>query len=259
MRSTTLRSVLVPAGFVTLAAGVVPGSAAAQRDFLFRAPVAALSVRVGPMLYSARGDVFDFITDNLTLERSDFRAPAVGAELILMPSSRLDVVLGFMWSKTEAKSEFLDWVEEVERDGVVVDSLPIEQVTRLRTVPLTATLRYLLLPRGRRVSQLAWLPRGTVPYVGAGGGITWYRFEQEGNFVDFEDLNVFGPTLLESSGQQATFHVLAGVDHWFMSRVGVNAEARYTYGSAKPNESFSSYDDLDLGGFQVTLGLSFRW
>ena len=257
MRSPALRFVLVLAGLASLAGLAAPDRAAAQGDFLFRAPVAAFGVRVGPMLYSARGDVFDFITDSLTLDRSDFRAPTFGAELVLMPSSRLDIVLGFMWSETEANSEYENWIEEVEQNGQLVE-LPIEQTTRLRTLPVTATLRYLLLPRGRRVSELAWLPRRTVPYVGAGGGVTWYLFEQYGDFVDVADNGIFTDEL-ETSGQQATFHALAGVDHWFLSRVGVNAEARYTYASAEPDQSFSVYDNLDVGGLQFTVGLSFRW
>jgi hypothetical protein len=258
MRPHAFRFVL-PLGCAVVAGLAVPSVAAAQSDFLFRPPVVALGVRVGPMLYSANSDIFDFVTDSLTLERSDFRAPAVGAELILMPTSRLDVVFGVMRSVTEAKSEFVNWYEEVEQDGQLIEK-PIEQVTRLSTVPVTATLRYLLVPRGRRISQLAWLPRSTVPYVGAGGGVTWYRFEQEGDFVDIEDEeHTIFSDILETSGWHNTFHALAGVDYWLSSRIGLNAEARYTRGSAEPNKSFSVYDSLDLGGFQATLGLSFRW
>jgi hypothetical protein len=257
MRSAAFGFMLLPGCLAVLAGGAVPGIAAAQSDFLFRPPVAAFTVRAGPMLYSANSDVFDDITTNLTLDRGDFRAPAFGAELVLMPSSRLDVVLGFMWSETSTNSEFRDWVDEGETPSED-DDLPIEQVTRLRTIPVTATLRYLLVSRGRRISQLSWLPNTVVPYVGAGAGVTWYRLQQEGDFVDFEDLAIFSD-FLETTGQQTTFHGLAGVDYWFASRFGLNAEARYTYGSAEPNQSFSSYDNLDLGGLQATLGLSFRF
>jgi hypothetical protein len=252
----SLRSTLLPLG-LALVAGGVPGKAAGQDDFLFRAPIAAFTLRVGPMLYSATGDVFDQMTDTLTLSRGDFRAPAFGAELILMPSSRVDVVLGFMTSATETKSEFRNWVDEGPTPSED-DDLPIEQVTRLRTIPVTASVRYLLVPRGRRVSRLAWLPRSAVPYIGAGGGVTWYRLRQEGDFVDYQDFAIFRDQL-ESKGQQVTFHALAGMDYWFVSRFGLNAEARYTRGSAQPNQSFSDFDNIDLGGFQGTLGLSFRW
>ena len=259
MSAAAVRLLLFLLG-VAAAAGALPAAVAAQSDFLFRPPVAALGVRVGPMMYSGRGDVFDFITDSLTLDRSDFRAPTFGAELVLMPSSRVDFVLGFMWSQTEANSEYVNWVEEPQNGDPndPTDDLPIKQTTRMRTFPVTATLRYLLLPRGRRISQLAWLPRRTIPYVGAGGGVTWFLFEQHGDFVDVRDNSIFTDDL-ETSGEQATFHGLVGVDHWFTSRLGLNAEARYTYGSAQPNRSFEVYDNLDVGGFQATLGLSFRW
>src|SRR5687767_10156535 len=200
----SLRSTLLPLGLALAAGGGVPGTATGQDDFLFRAPVAALTLRVGPMLYSANSDVFDFLTDTLTLSRGDFRAPAFGAELVLMPSSRLDGVLGFMTSATETKSEFRNWVDEGPTPSED-DDLPIEQVTRLRTIPVTASVRYLLVPRGRRVSRLAWLPRSAVPYLGGGAGVTWYRLRQEGDFVDYRDFAIF-PDQLESKSQQVTFH-----------------------------------------------------
>jgi hypothetical protein len=258
MRLNSFR-LLPPFRCAVVAGLALPGVAAAQSDFLFRPPVISISARGGPMLYSANSDVFDDVTTNLTLRRGDFRAPAVGAELVVMPTSRLDIALGVMWSATEARSEFRGWDEEIKGpDGEVIGLKPIEQTTRLRTTPVTATLRYLLVPRGRRISQLAYLPRRTVPYVGAGGGVTWYRFEQEGDFVDIADNGIFSD-VLTTSGEQVTLHAVAGVDHWFMSNVGLNAEARYTRGSAQPNQSFSDYDNLDLGGLQLTLGLSFRW
>jgi hypothetical protein len=266
MRSISVRSMLLPLGFGLAAGGAVPGAVSGQNGFLFRAPVAAATLRAGPMLYSATGDVFADMTKTLTLSRGDFRGPAVGGEVVFMPSSRVDVVLGVMTSATESDSEFKDWLGS--------DDLPIEQVTRLRTIPVTASLRYLMVPRGRRLSRLSWLPSAVVPYVGAGGGITWYRLEQEGEFValgevtdeDIESCLASGincPDIvsdkLDSRGQQATFHALAGLDYWFAARFGVNAEARYTYGSAKPNNSFSDFDSLDLGGLQATFGLSIRW
>jgi hypothetical protein len=49
------------------------------------------------------------------------------------------------------------------------------------------------------------------------------------------------------------------VDHWITSRIGANLEGRYTWGSAGLEGSYRTYDRLDLTGFQVGLGVSFRW
>jgi hypothetical protein len=227
-----------------------PLPAAGQDGFLFRPPVAGLTLRAGPMLYSARSDVFDALRQDLTLNRGDFRATAFGADFVVAAMPQLDVVLGMGYARASPRSEFRDWVDQ--------DSLPIEQVTRLQSVPLTASLRYLLVPRGRSISSVAWLPRSTTPYLGAGGGAVWYRLRQTGDFVDFNDLSIF-TDVIESSGWHGVMHGLVGVDHWLSPRLGLNAEARYTRGRAPAEHGFRSFDRLDIGGFQATVGLSVRW
>jgi hypothetical protein len=239
-----------PGVAVLLALLLQPAAAAAQDGFLFRAPSVGVTLRGGPMQYITGSDLFDQLRQDLTLRRRDFRAPAVGAEFAVMALPRVDFVVGVMYSQAERRSEFWDWVGD--------DDLPIEQVTTLRTVPVTATVRYLLVPRGQRISRMAWLPNRTTPYVGAGGGIVWYRLQQDGEFVDFEDFDIFYD-VLETSGSTAMVHALAGVDHWFMPRLGLNAEVRYSHGGARPDQSFRFFDRLDLSGVQATLGFSVRW
>jgi hypothetical protein len=241
-------AVLGVAAAAATAAAAVP--AAAQDGFLFRPPSVALTVRAGPNLFTTRGDVFDDMRRELTLERGDFMAPVGGLDLVFMAGDRLDLVLGVAYSRSRARSEFRDWIGE--------DDLPIEQVTRLETVPITASLRYQLLPRGRRIGSMAWLPRSTTPYLGAGGGLSWYRLQQDGEFVDFRD-NVIFPANIESSGTALVVHGLAGLDHWLTKRLGLNAEVRYTHGSASPDAGFQGHDRIGLGGVQATLGFSARW
>jgi hypothetical protein len=233
-----------------LAVLAVPRTAAAQDGFLFSAPQAGLTLRAGPMLYSARGDVFEAMRKDLTLERGDFRGPSVGLDIVITPLSRWDLVLGVGYSESSAGSEFREWVDQ--------DDLPIEQTTRLRVIPATATLRYLPLSRGRSISSVAWLPRATTPYVGAGGGVVWYRLRQTGEFVNFMDYRIFSD-VIEAYGWRGVVHGVAGVDHWFTPRLGLNAEVRYNHGGADPQQGFRSFDRLDLGGAQATLGFSVRW
>src|SRR5688500_11195093 len=92
------------------------------------------------------------------------------------------------------------------------DALPIyrgqeiEQTTTLNQLNFTGSLKFALLPKGRNISRLAWIPRTLVPYVGAGGGIGSYKFEQFGDFVDFQDNRVFAD-LFQSNGWAPIAHV----------------------------------------------------
>lgn len=241
---------------------LVPAGAHAQDGFLFGGPKAQLTLRAGPVLHRAGGDLFQFMTSELTLERGDFRAPSISGEIALVAHRRIDLVLGAGWSRVETRSASFDSsCEGTVHECTFVDAeteLPIEQTTSLRLTPLTVSARFYPLARGRAISDLAWIPARTTPYIGGGAGLTFYRLHQSGEFVDSEDLAIF-PAELESSGQGLTGHVFAGLDHWFSPKIGLNAEGRYTLGSATPGDDFQTWDSIDLSGLQLGLGLSLRW
>jgi hypothetical protein len=125
-------------------------------------------------------------------------------------------------------------------------------------MPVTVSVRFYPLSRGRGISDLAWLPARTTPYVGGGGGLAFYRLQQYGDFVSQDDYSIFTDQW-ESNGRAAIGHVFAGMDHWFSPRVGLNIEGRYTLGSASPGDDFASFESVDLSGLQMGVGLALRW
>lgn len=232
---------------------VLPCAVHAQDGFMFGQPQGQLTLRAGPMMHRAGGDLFGFFQSELTLDRGDFRAPALSGDFSVVVHPRIDLGLGVGWSRVERRSEFRDFVEEVNGQD-----MPIEQTTALRVVPVTASARFYPLSRGQSISELAWIPARTTPYVGGGAGLTWYRLRQYGDFVSQDDFSIFTDDW-ESSGRARTAHLFAGVDHWFSPRAGLNFEGRYTFGSAEPGNDFRSWDSIDLSGLQVGIGLALRW
>jgi hypothetical protein len=218
--------------------------------FLFRAPVGSLTLRGGLSAPLAGSEVFDFATRELTLERTDFWAPSVGAELAIRLAPRVDVLGSVAYARSESRSEFRDYIGS--------DDLPIEQDTRFGRVPLALGLRAYLGPRGRQIGRFAWVPATWAPYVGAGGGWIWYRFEQDGEFVDFEDLSIFRDRF-RSDGWASSAYAAAGADLSLSPRFALNGELRYNTGRALMSSQFSGFDRIDLSGFQFTAGLGVRF
>jgi hypothetical protein len=138
------------------------------------------------------------------------------------------------------------------------DDLPIEQNTRLSWVPVTATVKAYLWERGRRISQLAWIPGKWSPFVGVGGGRVYYTFKQNGDFVDFETYDIFFDTF-RSSGDAGIFHVLAGAEWSLSPRFYLTGEGRYSWAEADMDRDFVGFDPIDLSGFQGTVGLALRF
>lgn len=239
--------------FAALVLLLMPASGGAQiggADFLFRPSPATLSLRGGYGIASANGDLYDETTALFTLEKSDFNAILIDADVGVRINDRFELVGAVTFGESSARSEYRDWVDQ--------DDLPIEQDTRLTRVPVIAGVRYYLVPRGRSIGRFAWIPAKWAPYVGAGAGAVYYKFVQEGDFVDFETSEVF-PSTIESSGWGRTGQLFGGVQYLVSRRTALTAEARYVWASADPDLVFSDLGRIDLGGVQTTVGLSFRF
>ena len=231
---------------------LLPSGISAQgngQGFLFDQPAVQVGLNVGYSVAHAGGPVLNHARDQLTLGRKDFDAPTFGVHLAVGTGDRFDVTMDFKFSKSDVLSEMRDWVD--------LDNLPIEQTTAFTRMPLTVSGRFFLRDRGRAVSRFAWIPAKWAPFLGAGAGITWYRFEQTGDFVDVETFDILNFTI-ESSGAATTAHALAGVEISMSPRFLWTLEGRYTFGNATTDYSFN-HDNLDLSGFQATIGVSARF
>ena len=224
-----------------------PAATRSTPDFLFGRPLGSVGVR-GSWLFSRGGsDWYTFVTDQLTLNRRDFDAPGVVADVAVALNDRLEAVAGVDFSRAGTESEYRHLVDN--------NRLPINQHTDLRQANLTGSLKFSLVNRGRGISQFAWIPRTVTPYVGAGGGMVWYRLRQAGDFVDFVDLSVFRDAF-ESEGWAPTAHVLGGVDLRVARRLYVTFDARYRWAAADLSSQWVAFDPIDLSGLRLSAGVT---
>lgn len=239
--------VLLLAVFLTPAIALAQGTG---RGFFFREPVATWGVRAGFGHANARSDIFSFTSSQLTVDRGNFSGFTFGSDLGFRLSQRLVLEVGAWYEGTDTPSEYRDFVDQ--------NDLPIEQTTTFRRVPVTASLKAYITPRGRSVGHFAWIPAKVAPYIGAGGGAMWYSFRQDGDFIDSETQEVFHDTF-RSSGWAPEGHAMAGVDVSLTPRLVLTGEGRYTYAKAKMDPDFEGFDRIDLSGFAVTAGLAIRF
>lgn len=223
--------------------------------FLFSSPRAAFTLKGGlhmPRAASGNGgpSLWEDTRELFTVNNGDLTGGSIIAELAVRTNERFDVTFAFGYSLTEPHSEYRDWVG--------TDDLPIEQVTSFSTKPLTIGVKAYLRERGRSIGSLAWIPRTWNPYVGVAGGVVSYRFEQYGEFVDYETYDIFRDNLL-SEGRAPTVHLIGGMDFSISRHFLLVGEARYGFASAPLASDFVGYPDLDLAGFQVTGGITLRF
>lgn len=230
---------------------LVAAPVAAQRaDFLFSRPNLTVTAYGGWEFAGEGSDVFTFTRTNLTVSEGDFAAPSLGVEAAVRLTERLDAALGYEYAGATVLSE--------DRRFVTQDDRPIPQATEFDRHRLMASLKAYLLTRGRSISQFAWIPSAWSPYIGAGVGATWYEFVQYGDFVDYETWDIFEDRL-QSDGRGYTAHAMAGVDVTLSPRFLLRGEYRHVWGGAALDRRyFEGFDDIDLSGSRLTLGVGVR-
>jgi hypothetical protein len=226
--------------------GSQPRTASGSPDFLFGRPRGNLGVRGSWLFARAGSDLFDFVEDQLTIERKDWNGPAFGMDVGIVLTPRVDIVGGFDLGQAGVQSEYRRFEDTA--------GLPITQETRLKQRHIFGSVRFNVLPAGQPVSRFAWVPRTVTPYVGAGAGALWYEFEQFGDFVDFVDLSVFTDRF-SSSGFTPSMHVFGGADVNVYRALFVTVEGKYVWADATLDSDFIDFEPIDLAGFKLSTGI----
>ena len=246
MRSTCLVALAVVV-FMPIAAAAQVAQRNAPPDFLFGRPHTSIGVRGSYTFAHAGSDWYDFVTDQLTLDKHDFSAGGIVGDVGVHITPRLGFVFGADYASTTSDSEFRDYVDNFR--------LPINQTTNLRQATMTGGVRFALTERGRELSSLAWVPRRVVPYVGAGGGALWYRVRQSGDFVDFQDFSIF-TDVLESSGWTPAGYVSGGGDLQVHRHIFITIDARYLWAAKELEQPWTGFGRLDLAGLRLSTGMN---
>lgn len=218
--------------------------------FMFGNPLGSVGLRGGWAIASARSDLFSFTTDQLTLKRGDFSSPTIGVDAAVRVFGDTHLMASLDFSGMDKRSEDRRYIDN--------NNLPIEQVTRFRRMPITASVKQYITTPGRSIGRFAWVPSRFATYVGAGGGIEWYQFRQSGDFVDYQTLDVFSDSY-SSDGWTSEMHAFAGIDYSIRANMALTTEARYSHSNAELSNDFSGFGKLDLSGFTTTVGLTFRF
>ncbi len=253
MRNTGgIRAVVVSGALLLVGlGGAVPAVAQGTGDgFLFRRPGGSLSLWGGFAGERADSPIFSFVTDTFSLSRSAFNAFTIGGDLGVSVAPGLDLVFSVAYAGSKAGSEYRHWQD--------TQGNPIQQTTTLERVPLVASLKWYPLGRGEMAGSLAWVPRRYAPFIGAGGGFMWYRFQQYGDFVDFTDSAVVSDAF-DSHYWTGTGNVFGGVDVSLTPRWVLTARAQYTWARSHLGSDFVGPNQIDLSGLSVTAGLGVRF
>jgi hypothetical protein len=241
-------------GAIMLALLALPSVAVAQNGdgFLFQRPKGSFVMRVGYEAARPASESFDFLEGETTLGPRSFDAINLGADLNFFLTRSIDLTFTLDVTSRTNTSEYREWEENGQ---------PITHESTLERAMLGGGFRYNLLPRGRQISSLAYIPARTVPYIGATGGIMWYDFRQKGDFVEVVDDstgNIFTDEL-KASHYTLMGQAFAGIEQRLNARWSLVGEARYTQAHDRLNNDFAELGNLSLSGLAFNLGATVRF
>ena len=245
------RSAVAAAAGVLLTASASYAQEASGHGFLFGAPTGSFSLRGGYAGASAASDLFSQVTSDFSLKRGDFASVGWGADLAFALHPRFDLVFSADISGMDKKSDYREWQDNAGK--------PIEQVTTFTRQTYTANIKYYVLPYGRTLGKLAWVPARYAPWLSVGVGRTDYNFKQSGDFIDFKQNNKVFHDTVQSSEWGNTAQFSAGIDWNLNQRFALTTQAKYLWGKADLGLDFSGFQPIDLSGVGMTGGLTFRF
>jgi opacity protein-like surface antigen len=221
---------------------------------LLATPVAAqqsLSFNVGSFALRGEGSrvAGDTIVENqlatppfaLEYRVSDFNNATFGVEWLFPLGEFLEGGVGANYYARTVPSFYRDLVNKA-------DGSDITQDLRLRTIPMTATIRF--IPTGRRA--------GVQPYIGAGVGVVAWRYSETGDFLD-PNRTIF-QWEYKDSGTAVGPVVFGGIRVPVSHTLALGGEIRYQKADAPLNRTVGFQGDrLDVGGITYQANFIVRF
>ena len=187
------------------------------------------------------GDVIVQNLNFLWFDPEDFDGGTVNGDLMFGLGRFAEVGVGAGYYQRTVPSVY---ARSVHGDGT-----EIYQELKLRTAPMTATVR--LFPAGRF--------GGFQPYVGGGIAVVYWRYSETGEWVDDTDDSIFRESYVDS-GYAVGPVVFGGLRLPVSDAILLGGEFRYqdAEGDLDPSLGFAG-NKIDVGGYSVTFTFGLRF
>jgi hypothetical protein len=221
--------------------------------------------RFGGFFPTGSSDFWEYKETYYTLDHSDLNGVTggVGYTAAINNYFEFDVNADFYAASIRSADRFI----------TDQDQFPIFHDSRLAIFPVTVGFR--VLPAGRyarRGPEGKHYVRRPVPYFGAGIGMSYWQYEEEGDFGFFDPtptepdrVSIFYDRL-KDSGLAFEKHAMLGIEFPVAPEWNITLEVRQSWAEASLSDLFPSTalgpgspHRLDLGGTSVFLGGSLRF
>ena len=228
----------------------------------------ALSFRLAYFIPRAQSDLWTIEFENMSFQKSDFQTTTLGICYEHFLTKELSLVIGVDSYSQTRLGNYKDYVGYSLDEGdfafpanIYEGAFEITHNFSVSITPVQMSLK--LTPFGRR--------SGFIPYIGGGATLYIWNVKLLGDMVDFTDewfyedpdlgdVPIYGVYQTQARAESrfsVGFQGFVGFMIPIASRLAFEAEFKYNVGKGSLGETFEGFDEFDLGGYQISLGVNY--
>ena len=229
-----------------------------------------ITFKIGYFIPRAQGGKDSLWTiefDNMSYTKSNFRDTVYGFAYEYFVAPQLSLMLSIdTYSKTKLgtyKDYVGDTIDEQDFAFDYGEGFAISHSFDVSITPFQVSLK--LTPLGRRTRL--------IPYIGGGAGLYLWNVRFRGDMIDLsknaetifydKELNeyvighpIYPADVREDNRFSVGYHAFAGLMFPVGNRLTIDGQIKYNSLKVKL-EAFKGFEDFDLSGYQLTIGLNY--
>jgi len=230
--------------------------------------------RVGYFIPRADSDLWEIEFENMDFTKTDFQASSFCFSYEYFFTSYSSIIIGVESYKKQKMGYYTDYIGYTfyggsyaypnEYEGLYDEKFIPSHVFSVSSTPIMLSLKILPMGRAQKV----------IPYIGAGGALYLWSVQLEGDMVDFSeeyydtvDGQIIEPVYrvyYTETWDRGRFtfgaHVFGGVMVPIANRISLEGEFKYNIVEGRFKEDshgFQGFEPIDLGGYQISIGLNY--
>lgn len=225
-----------------------------------------VTFKLGYFFPRASSDLWDLEFEQMTFQKGDFQNSVFCFTYEYFLSNQISLALSLDGYSEKKAGSYIGYVSDiVEGENYAFDygeGSIIRHVFTVSITPLQASIK--LTPVGRRAS--------VIPFLGGGVGAYIWTVRMQGDTIDFADPQEFYDIDLDEvvtgypvyptdirveSKFSIGFHGFVGVMVPIANRVSVEGEFKFNFASGNLDPAFQGFENFDLSGYQLTIGINY--
>jgi hypothetical protein len=215
---------------------------------------------------SSDSDLWQIEFDNMDFTKSEYQGTIFGFSYEYFMNNYMSLILSLDSYNKKKQGVYMDYVSDVVDEELWAFDYGqgniIPHIFTVSQTPISVGVK--ITPMGRRA--------GFIPYIGGAASLILFTVRIQGEMIDFSQPTEFWDTQLEEwvigypvlatdarVDNKLAFggNVFGGVMFPIADRISIEGEFKYFFGAGDISDTFVGFNDHDLGGYQITIGVNY--